>query len=164
MQLEGYSIPLTEIESIRSQLSGTIYADSLDPNLFTPTWFLPYRRNDIDILAAIGLRVQMDINHVAGDIEVDETKAQEFLQHYWEMGERYWISVRNQAREAVCGSDGLYQQERDDLQSQTRTIITVGVPLLISQLGLPPEAYGLAISIILLISKIGVQAFCEATT
>ncbi len=64
---------------------------------------------------------------------------------------------------AICGKNGIYRKERQKIESNPEAFITTLVPVVLSTLQLPTAISGAAIVIVLLISKIGVRAFCEST-
>ena len=86
----------------------------------------------------------------------------EFLPDYHAKGVTFYESVLNQVREAICGKNGIYRKERQKIESTTEAFITTLVPVVSSTLQLPAAISGAAIVIVLLISKIGVPAFCES--
>jgi hypothetical protein len=87
----------------------------------------------------------------------------EFLPDYHAKGVTFYESVLNQVREAICGKNGINRGERQKIESTAEAFITTLVPIVLSTLQLPAAISGAAIVIVLLISKIGVPAFCEST-
>ena len=87
----------------------------------------------------------------------------EFLPDYHAKGVTFYESVLDQVHEAICGKNGIYRKERQKIESTPEAFITTLVPVVLSTLQLPAAIGGAAIVIVLLISKIGIHAFCEST-
>lgn len=85
------------------------------------------------------------------------------LPDYYARGVTFYESVLNQIREAICGENGIYRKESQKIESSPEAFITTLAPVVLSTLQLPAAIGGAAIVIVLLISKIGVPAFCELT-
>jgi len=108
-------------------------------------------------------RTQMDMLFLLGITITKPDRIEDLLPDYTLKGVTFYESVRNQVGEAVCGKNGIYRKERQKIESNTEAFITSLVPVVLSTLRLPAEISGAAIVIVLLISKIGVRAFCEST-
>jgi hypothetical protein len=113
-------------------------------------------------------RTQMDLFFLLGKTitrpdRVEGVSNLEGLPDYHAKGITFYESVRNQVREAICGNNGIYRKERQKIESTPEAFITTLVPVVLSTLQLPAAIGGAAIVIVLLISKIGVPAFCEST-
>jgi hypothetical protein len=112
-------------------------------------------------------RTQMDLFFLLGTTIAKPDRIEgvfnlEFLPDYHAKGVTFYESVRNQVGEVICGKNGIYQNERQKIESNTEAFITTLVPVVLSTLRLPAAIGGAAIVIVLLISKIGVRAFCES--
>jgi hypothetical protein len=108
-------------------------------------------------------RTQMDMLFLLGITITKPDRIEVLLPDYTAKGVTFYESVRNQVGEAVCGKNGIYRKERQMIESNTEAFITTLVPVVLSRLRLPEAISGAAIVIVLLISKIGVRAFCEST-
>jgi hypothetical protein len=108
-------------------------------------------------------RTQMDMFFLLGTTIAKPDRIEVLLPDYTAKGVTFYESVRNQVGEAVCGKNGIYRKERLKIESSTEAFITTLVPVVLSRLRLPEAISGAAIVIVLLISKIGVRAFCEST-
>jgi hypothetical protein len=106
---------------------------------------------------------QMDMFFLLGTTITKPDRIEGLLPDYHAKGVTFYESVRNQVGEAICGKNGIYQKERQKIESNTEAFITTLVPVVLSTLRLPAATSGAAILIVLLISKIGVLAFCEST-
>ena len=107
---------------------------------------------------------QMDMFFLLGRTITKPDRIEGLLPDYHAKGVTFYESVRNRVGEAICGKNGIYQKERQKIESNTEAFITTLVPVVLSTLQLPAAISGAAIVIVLLISKIGVRAFCESTT
>jgi len=108
-------------------------------------------------------QTQMDLFFLLGTTITKADRIEGLLPDYPAKGVTFYESVRNQVREAVCGKNGIYRKERQKIESNTEAFISTLVPVVLSTLRLPAAISGAAIVIVLLISKIGVRAFCEST-
>jgi hypothetical protein len=106
---------------------------------------------------------QMDMFFLLGTTITKPDRIEGLLPDYHAKGVTFYESVRNQVGEAICGKNGIYRKERLKIESNTEAFITTVVPVVLSTLQLPTGTSGAAIVIVLLISKIGVRAFCEST-
>ena len=106
---------------------------------------------------------QMDMFFLLGTTITKPDRIDGLLPDYHAKGVTFYESVRNQVGEAICGKNGIYRKERQKIESNTEAFITTLVPVVLSTLQLPTAISGAAIIIVLLISKIGVPAFCEST-
>ena len=106
---------------------------------------------------------QMDMFFLLGTTITKPDRIEGLLPDYHAKGVTFYESVRNQVGEAICGESGIYRKERQKIESNPELFITTLVPVVLSTLQLPTEISGAAIVIVLLISKIGVHAFCEST-
>jgi hypothetical protein len=106
---------------------------------------------------------QMDMFFLLGTTITKPDRIEGLLPDYHAKGVTFYESVRNQVGEAICGKNGIYRKERLKIESNTEAFITTLVPVVLSTLQLPTGTSGAAIVIVLLISKIGVRAFCEST-
>jgi hypothetical protein len=106
---------------------------------------------------------QMDMFFLLGTTITKPDRIEGLLPDYHAKGVTFYESVRNQVGEAICGKNGIYRKERQKIESNTEAFITTVVPVVLSTLQLPTGTSGAAIVIVLLISKIGVRAFCEST-
>jgi hypothetical protein len=106
---------------------------------------------------------QMDMFFLLGTTITKPDRIDGLLPDYHAKGVTFYESVRNQVGEAICGKNGIYRKERQKIESKTEAFITTLVPVVLSTLQLPTAISGAAIVIVLLISKIGVRAFCEST-
>src|ERR1700758_1020860 len=113
-------------------------------------------RTQMDMLFLLGITITKP-DRVEGRFNV------EFLPHYHAKGVTFYESVLNQVREAICGKNGIYRKERQKIEPTPEAFITTLVPIVLSTLQLPAAISGAAIVIVLLISKIGIHAFCEST-
>ena len=105
---------------------------------------------------------QMDMFFLLGRTITKPDRIEGLLPDYHAKGVTFYESIRNQVGEAICGKNGIYQKERQKIESNTEAFITTLVPVVLSTLQLPAAISGAAIVIVLLISKIGVRAFCES--
>jgi len=94
---------------------------------------------------------------------VEAMSNRESLLDYHAKGVTFYESVINQVREAIGGKNGIYRKGGQEIESTPEALITTLVPVVLSTLQLPAAISGAAIVIVLLISKIGVPAFCEST-
>ena len=108
-------------------------------------------------------RTQMDMFFLLGTTITKPDRIEGLLPDYHAKGVTFYESVRNQVGEAICGKNGIYRKERQKMESNTQAFITTLVPVVLSTLQLPTAISGAAIVIVLLISKIGLRAFCEST-
>ena len=106
---------------------------------------------------------QMDMFFLLGTTITKPDRIEGLLPDYHAKGVTFYESVRNQVREAICGENGIYRKGRQKIESNPEAFITTLVPVVLSTLQLPAAISGAAIVIVLLISKIGVHAFCEST-
>jgi hypothetical protein len=105
----------------------------------------------------------MDMFFLLGTTITKPDRIDGLLPDYHAKGVTFYESVRNQVGEAICGKNGIYRKERQKIESNPEAFITTLVPVVLSTLQLPTTISGAAIVIVLLISKIGVRAFCEST-
>ena len=108
-------------------------------------------------------RTQMDLFFLLGTTITKPDRIEGLLPDYTAKGVTFYESVQNQVSEAVCGKNGIYRKERQKIESNMEAFITTLVLVVLSTLRLPAAISGAAIVIVLLISKIGVRAFCEST-
>jgi hypothetical protein len=108
-------------------------------------------------------RTQMDMFFLLGITITKPDRIGDLLPGYTAKGMTFFESVRNQIGEAVCGKNSIYRKERQNIESKRVAFITTLAPVVLSTLRLPAEISGAAIVIALLISKIGIRAFCEST-
>lgn len=108
-------------------------------------------------------RTQMDMFFLLGTTITKPDRIQVLPPDYTAKGVTFYESVRNQVGEAVCGKNGIYRKEHQKIESNTEAFITTLVPVVLSTLRLPAAISGAAIVLVLLISKIGIRAFCEST-
>ena len=108
-------------------------------------------------------RIQMDLFFLLGTTITKPDSIEGLLPDYTAKGVTFYESVQNQVGEAVCGNNGIYRKERQKIESNMEAFISTLVPVVLSTLRLPAAISGAAIVIVLLISKIGVRAFCEST-
>jgi len=106
---------------------------------------------------------QMDMFFLLGTTITNPDRIDGLLPDYHAKGVTFYESVRNQVGEAICGKNGTYRKERQKIESSPEAFITTLVPVVLSTLQLPTAISGAAIVIVLLISHMGVQAFCEST-
>ena len=90
-------------------------------------------------------------------------RIEDLLPDYTVKGVAFCKSVRNKVGEAVCVKNGIYRKERQKIEPTSEAFITTLAPVVLSTLQLPAAISGAAIVIVLLISKVGVPAFCEST-
>jgi hypothetical protein len=107
-------------------------------------------------------RVQMDLFFLLGTTITKPDREEGLPPDYAAKGVNFYESVQNQVGEAVCGEKGIYRKERRRIESNLEGFVTALVPVVLSTLRLPAAISGAAIVIVLLISKIGVRAFCES--
>jgi hypothetical protein len=105
-------------------------------------------------------RTQMDLFFLLGKTITKPDRIEGLLPDYTAKGMTFYESLRNRVGEAVCGENGICRKERQKIESSLEAFITILVPVVSSTLRLPAEIGGAAIVIVLLISKIGVRAFC----
>ena len=108
-------------------------------------------------------RTLMDLFFLLGTTITKPDRIEGLLPDYTAKGVTFYESVQNQVGEAVCGKNGIYRKERQKIESNMEAFISTLVPVVLSTLRLPAAISGAAIVIVLLISKIGVRAFCEST-
>lgn len=108
-------------------------------------------------------RTQMDMLFLLGITITKPDRIEDLIPDNTVKGVAFYESVRNKVGEAVCGKNGIYRKERQKIESNTEAFIATLVPVVLSTLRLPAAISGAAIVIVLLISKIGIQAFCEST-
>jgi hypothetical protein len=113
-------------------------------------------RTQMDMFFLLGMTITRP-DRVEGMFNV------EFLPDYHAKGVTFYESVLNQVHEAICGKNGIYRKERQKIESTPEAFITTLMSVVSSTLQLPAAIGGAAIVIVLLISKIGVPAFCEST-
>jgi hypothetical protein len=105
----------------------------------------------------------MDLFFLLGTTITKPDRIEGLLPDYTAKGATFYESVQNQVGEAVCGKNGIYRKERQKIESNMEAFISTLVPIVLSTLRLPAAISGAAIVIVLLISRIGVRAFCEST-
>jgi hypothetical protein len=113
-------------------------------------------------------RTQMDMFFLLGTTITRQDRVggranREFLPDYHAKGVTFYESILDQVHEAICGKNGIYRKERQKIEPTSEAFITTLVPVVLSTLQLPAAISGAAIVIVLLISKVGVPAFCEST-
>ncbi|MBI5934734.1 MAG: hypothetical protein HY867_13595 [Chloroflexi bacterium] len=91
----------------------------------------------------------------------DAKPGERFSADYEKIGRRYWGQVKRNLFEVLCGKSRKYMKERNQLKQKGRGIIIMLVPIIMSQLGLPSSAAGVAVVLALIIAKIGINAFCD---
>jgi hypothetical protein len=106
---------------------------------------------------------QMDMFFLLGKTITNPDRIEGLLPDYHAKGVTFYESVRNQVGEAICGNNGIYRKERQKVESNSEAFITTLVPVVLSTLQLPTAISGAAIVIVLLVSQMGVPAFCEFT-
>jgi hypothetical protein len=106
---------------------------------------------------------QMDLFFLLGTTITNPDRIEGLLPDYHAKGVTFYESVRNQVGEAICGKNGIYRKERQKIESNPEAFIITLVPVVLSTLQLPTAISGAAIVIVLLISQMGVPAFCEST-
>jgi len=104
----------------------------------------------------------MDMFFLLGTTITKPDRIEGLLPDYHAKGVTFYGSVRNQVGEAICGKNGIYRKECQKMELNTEAFITTLVPVVLSTLQLPTAISGAAIVIVLLISKIGIRAFCES--
>jgi len=108
-------------------------------------------------------RIQMDLFFLLGTTITKSDRTEGLQPDCTAKGVTFYESVQNQVSEAVCGKKGIYRKERQKIESNMEAFVSTLVPVVLSRLRLPAEISGAAIVIVLLLSKIGVRAFCEST-
>jgi len=108
-------------------------------------------------------RTQMDLFFLLGITITKSDRIEGLPPDYTAKGVTFYESVQNQVSEAVCGKNGIYRKERQKIESNLEAFVSTLVLVVLSRLRLPAAISGAAIVIVLLLSKIGVRAFCEST-
>jgi hypothetical protein len=113
-------------------------------------------------------RTQMDMFFLLGTTIARQDRVggmsnREFRPDYHAKGVTFYESVLDQVHEAICGKNGIYRKERQKIEPTSEAFITTLVPVVLSTLQLPAAISGAAIVIVLLISRVGIPAFCEST-
>jgi hypothetical protein len=108
-------------------------------------------------------RIRMDLFFLLGTTITKPDREEGLPPDFTAKGVTFYESVQNQVSEAVCGKNGIRRKERQKIESNMAAFVSTLVPVVSSTLRLPAAISGAAIVIVLLISKIGVRAFCEST-
>ena len=83
-----------------------------------------------------------------------------YSRDYRGLGQRLWQNFRGQIYDLLCGDSVEYAKERAKLKGELHGGLVVLVPILISALGLPAAAAGVATVLALIILKIGLRTLC----
>jgi hypothetical protein len=108
-------------------------------------------------------RTQMDLFFLLGLTITKSDRIDSLPPDYTAKGVTFYESIQTQVSDAVCGKNGIYRKERRKIESNLEAFVSTLVPVVLSRLRLPAAISGAAVVIVLLISKIGVRAFCEST-